>query len=462
MRIVTRLVGGLLIAFTVCGVAVAQEPRHRGVVLLVADDLGLDLGCYGNAKIRTPNLDALAVRGTRFTNAFATVSSCSPSRAVMLTGLFTQTNGQYGLAHAVHNVHTFRNVRSLPARLKQAGWRTGVIGKLHVLPPEVYPFDEVVEGRELGGNRDVAAMAERVGQFAGRDERPFFLLVGFSDTHRAGEGFSNAGKLNVASERYGPADVLVPPFLPDQPDVRKDLADYYQSATRLDRGVGLVLDALKKAGAADDTLVIFLSDNGIPFPGAKTTLYDAGVRLPLILSSPRQTKRGHSNDSMASWVDVTPTVLDWAGLKADKLPGRSLLGELDQEHSTTGPDAVFGSHVQHEVTMYYPMRSVRTRRHKYILNLASGLEFPTAQDLYRSPTWQGILRRHDKSLGGRALDAYLRRPREELFDLQKDPNEFTNVAADPAYASVLAELRGRLKEWQEKTQDPWLVKYEHE
>ena len=256
--------------------------------------------------------------------------------------------------------------------------------------------------------------------------------------------------------------MLVPPFLPDQPDVRKDLADYYQSATRLDRGVGLVLDALKKAGAADDTLVIFLSDNGIPFPGAKTTLYDAGVRLPLILSSPRQTKRGHSNDSMASWVDVTPTVLDWAGLKADKLPGRSLLGELDQEHSTTGPDAVFGSHVQHEVTMYYPMRSVRTRRHKYILNLASGLEFPTAQDLYRSPTWQGILRRHDKSLGGRALDAYLRRPREELFDLQKDPNEFTNVAADPAYASVLAELRGRLKEWQEKTQDPWLVKYEHE
>jgi N-sulfoglucosamine sulfohydrolase len=462
MRTVGNLVAALLIASTLCGVAAAQETRRRGVVLMIADDLGLDLGCYGNPKIRTPNIDALAARGTRFTNAFATVASCSPSRAVMLTGLFTHTNGQYGLAHAEHHAQTFKNVRSLPARLKQAGWRTGVIGKLHVLPPEVYPFDEAVEGRELGGNRDVATMAERVRQFVGRDERPFFLLVGFSDTHRAGKGFGNQGKMDVAAERFDPADVVVPPFLPDQPDVRKDVADYYQSAARLDRGVGLVLDALKKAGAADDTLVILLSDNGIPFPGAKTTLYDAGVHLPLILSSPRQTKRGHANDSLASWVDVTPTVLDWAGLKADKLPGRSLLGELDQEHSTTGPDAVFGSHVQHEVTMYYPMRSVRTRRHKYILNLANQLEFPTAGDLYGSPTWQGILERKEKMLGGRTLDAYVHRPREELYDLEKDPNEFKNVAADPVYASVLADLRKRMKDWQERTQDPWLVKYEHE
>jgi N-sulfoglucosamine sulfohydrolase len=376
--------------------------------------------------------------------------------------LFTHTNGQYGLAHAEHHAQTFKNVRSLPARLKQAGWRTGVIGKLHVLPPEVYPFDEAVEGRELDGNRDVAAMAERVGQFLARDEGPFFLLVGFGDPHRAAKGFANDGKMDVASERYNASDVVVPPFLPDTPDVRGDLAQYYQSVTRMDRGVGLVLDALKKAGAADDTLVIFISDNGIPFPGAKTTLYDAGVRLPLILSSPKQSKRGHANDSLASWVDVTPTALEWAGVKAPKLPGRSLLGELDVEKSAGGPDAVFGSHVQHEVTMYYPMRSVRTRTHKYILNLAHELEFPTAQDLYRSPTWQGILQRNEKMLGGRTLDAYLHRPREELYDLQNDPQESKNVAADPAYASVLSDLRARLKDWQEKTQDPWLVKYEHE
>jgi N-sulfoglucosamine sulfohydrolase len=455
-----------VLAFSGLASAQSNEPTvgRRNVVLLIADDLGMDLGCYGNAKIRTPNIDALATRGTRFTEGFATVSSCSPSRAVILTGLFTHTNGQYGLAHAVHHAETFENVKSLPARLKQAGYRTSVIGKLHVLPPSVYPFDEKVEGRETGGNRDVDAMAERVGQFVARDaSKPFFLLVGFSDPHRAAGGFANKGKLDVASERYKPEDVIVPPFLPDKPDVRADLAQYCQAVTRMDRGVGLVLETLKKSGVADDTLVIFLSDNGMPFPGAKTTLYDPGVHLPLIVASPKQAKRGISNDSFASWVDVTPTILDWAGVKAGpNLPGRSLLGELEREHAPDGPDAVFGSHVQHEVTMYYPMRSIRTRKYKYILNLASPLEVPTAQDLFDSITWQGMLKRHDSTVGPREMSALLHRPKEELYDLEADPNELKNLAADPSSAKILADLRQRLKDWQHKTRDPWLVKDEHE
>lgn len=458
----------LAVLLMIGGAALAQQKDstggRRNVVLLIADDLGMQVGCYGDAKIRTPNIDALAARGTRFTEGFATVSSCSPSRAVILTGLFTHTNGQYGLAHAAHHAVTFENVKSLPARLKQSGYRTGVIGKLHVIPPSVYPFDEKVEGKEIGGNRDVAAMAERVGKFVAQDAaKPFFLLVGFSDPHRAAGGFANNGKLDVASERYKPEDVIVPAFLPDKPDVREDLAQYYQSITRMDRGVGLVLETLKTAGVADDTLVIFLSDNGMPFPGAKTNLYDPGVHLPLIIASPKQSKRGVVNDSLASWVDVTPTVLDWTGVKnGPNLPGRSLLGELEREHAPDGPEAVFGSHVQHEVTMYFPMRSIRTRKYKYILNIASPLEAPTAEDLFNSVTWQGVLKRHDTTVGARTMDALLHRPKEELYDLERDPNELKNLAADPAAAKVLDDLRGRLKAWQEKTRDPWLVKYEHE
>jgi N-sulfoglucosamine sulfohydrolase len=384
----------------------------------------------------------------------------------MLTGLYTHTNGQYGLAHGDHNAHTRPNVLSLPRRLKEAGYRTGVLGKLHVIPPEVYPFDVNVGGGPLGGGRDPDAFAERVAQFVAADTgRPFFLQVGFSDPHRAGKGFGNEGKLDVESERYQPGDVVVPPHLPDWPEVREDLADYYQSVTRLDRGVGLVIDTLQKAGVASETLVIFLSDNGIPFPGAKTTLYDAGVHLPLIISSPAAgASRGKPSDAMVSWVDVAPTILDWAGVKPNNLPGRSLLPLLDADTKPPGDwDVVYGSHVQHEVTMYYPMRSVRTRTHKYILNLAHGLEFPAAGDLYRSRTWQTVLHHDDnKMLGGRELGGYLRRPREELYDLEKDPHELKNVAADPAYAPVLADLRGRLKSWQESTRDPWVVKYEHE
>src|SRR5205823_5996784 len=166
--------------------------------------------------------------------------------------------------------------------------------------------------------------------------------------------------------RYDPKDVVVPYHLPDQPEVREDLADYYQSCSRLDLGVGLVLDALKATKNADNTLVLFLSDNGIPFPGAKTTLYDAGVHLPLVVRRPGQ-KAGVVCSAMASWTDVAPTVLDWAGVKKpDELPGRSLLPALEQE-KPAGWDAVYGSHQFHEVTMYYPMRMVRTLTHKYIL-----------------------------------------------------------------------------------------------
>lgn len=437
----------------------AAEPARKNLVLLIADDLGLDCGCYGNTRIKTPNIDALAATGTCFTHAFATVSSCSPSRAVLITGLHTHQSGQYGLAHAAHNQHTLASVKSLPRLLKDAGYRTGIIGKLHVQPQVVYPFDEEITAG-LEGNRNVAEMARRARQFfADSKDKPFCLVVGFSDPHR---DFGNAKTYkDVPETKYDPKEVIVPYHLPDQPEVRQELAEYYQSATRMDHGVGLVRKALQETGNADNTLVIFLSDNGIPFPGAKTTLYDSGVRLPLIISSPAQKKRGHKSNALVSWVDITPTMLDFAGVKPPAgLTGRSLLPGLDEE--PTSRDAIFGSHQFHEITMYYPMRMVRTRDYKYILNLAHPLEYPFASDLYSSSTWQGVLKRGDKTIGQRSLDSFLRRPREELYDLTKDPNELKNLAADAAHAKALDELRTRLKDWQVQTKDPWLVKYKYE
>ncbi len=441
----------------------AAERTARNVVLLIGDDLGFQLGCYGNKTIRTPNIDALAKNGTRFTHAFAAVSSCSPSRATLYTGLHTHTSGQYGLAHAEHNFHTFSNVRSLPGLLKANGYRTGIVGKIHVLPRSVYPFDvEIVQG--LAGNRGVAAMAERARQFI-RDggDKPFALVVGFSDPHRAAKGFGNENKYPGVKEiAYEPSDVTVPYFLSDKPDVRRDLADYYQSISRLDQGVGFLLDALKETKHAEDTLVIFLSDNGPPFPGAKTTLYDSGVHLPLIVASPAQKQRGLTNNAMVSWIDILPTILDWTATKTlPALTGRSLLPILEEENPK-GWDVVYGSHQCHEVTMYYPMRMIRTRTHKYIRNLAYKLDYPFASDIYNSPTWQGILERGDKTMGQRTVESFIHRPLEELYDLAKDPHESKNVAADPAYAEVLKDLRERLKAWQVKTRDPWRVKYRYE
>jgi N-sulfoglucosamine sulfohydrolase len=462
----TRLLISLALTLAL-SVPAAAAPKN--VVLLIADDLGLQLGCYGDPVARTPHIDALAKSGTRFTHAFASVASCSPSRATILTGLPTHACGQYGLAHATHNQHSFRNVRGLPALLAPAGYRSGVIAKLHVQPKEVFPFDV-----EMPGNgRNPVQIAEQAKKFVAEcGDRPFFLLVGFTDPHRAARGFANDGKYppEVPAVKFDPTAVPVPYHLPDQPEVRAELAEYYQSVARLDDGVGRVLKVLADAKRLDDTLVIFLSDNGIPFPGAKTTLYDAGVHLPLIVRKPGQ-KEGVVNSAMVSWTDIAPTVLEWCGVKpppagkknkaAVEIAGRSFLPILE-EAEPKGWDVVYGSHQFHEVTMYYPVRMVRTRTHKYLLNLAHPLEYPFASDLWGSAMWQGVLKRGDSMMGSRSVKAFLHRPKEELYDLSADPNELKNLAGDSTHAKVLEELRGKLAAWREKTDDPWLIKNRHE
>jgi N-sulfoglucosamine sulfohydrolase len=437
------------------------DPPRKNIVVLVADDLGMQVGCYGDPVVKTPNIDALAKSGTRFTHGFASVASCSASRGTMLTGLPTHQCGQFGHAHATHNIHTFPNVQSLPKLLGAAGYRTAVLAKLHVLPKEVYPWTEEIPA---GGGRNPVAVANAARKFIqDSGDKPFYLHVGFTDPHRAAQGFANGKNYpNTPVVKYNPKDVVVPYHLPDQPEVRAELAEYYESISRLDHGVGLVLKVLEKTKTLDNTLVVFLSDNGIPFPGAKTTLYDAGVRLPLIVKSPAQKKNGVVCDAMASWTDLAPTLLDWAGVKQPKeMSGRSLLAVLDTEKAT-GWDVVYGSHQFHEITMYYPMRMIRTRTHKYILNLAHQLPYPSASDLYASPTWQGVLKRDDMMLGQRSRLAFENRPREELYEIRNDPNELTNLATGGKAVEVLKDLSARLKSWQEATKDPWLVKYRYE
>jgi len=435
----------------------AALSNTRNVLLVIADDQGLDLGVYGNRVLRTPNLDQLAARGTLFTSAFATVSSCSPSRSVIYTGLYSHSNGMYGLAHDVHNQHLLPSVRTLPQLLKAAGYRTALVGKKHILPEDALPFDEEL-APERPGVRDVAVIAAEARKFIGKSaDRPFLLVVGYSDPHRAEQNFGNT-RAWPAVERatYDPAKVVVPVHLPDLPEVRRDLADYYESISRLDSGIGMLLEALRDTGHRSDTLVIYLSDNGRAFPGAKTTLYDEGIHLPLIVWSPTQSKHGVRNDAMVSWIDIVPTILDWARVtKTQPLPGRSILPILEQS-APPGWDRVFASHNFHEIQQYYPMRALRTREYKYIVNLAAPLEFPIAGDIASSPTWRAIAARPAIGLGVRSTQAFLHRPTEELYDLRKDPAEVHNVAGDPAYRAMLTRMRAELTKFRADTRDPWL------
>jgi N-sulfoglucosamine sulfohydrolase len=459
----------LVLAVLVFHVTSARA-AEKNVVLVIADDLGYDLGCYGNQVVKTPHLDALAADGTLFTHAFCTTASCSPSRSVVLSGMHNHANGMYGLAHAEHHFSSFDNVNSLPARLSKAGYRTGRIGKFHVTPESAYPFDTALPGNPRNG----VQMADRCRAFIAADDRPFFLLFCTADPHRSGKQgpgphhpnlFGNESEHpGVDEARYNPAEVRVPPFLPDSPTSRAELAEYYRSVSRLDAGVGRLVEVLKESGHWDDTLVIFISDNGIPFPGAKTTLYEPGMRLPCLVRNPYLSERGIRSSAMISWIDIAPTILEFAGARFEgpKLHGRSFLSILAQV-DPQGWDEVNGSHTFHEVTMYYPMRVVRTRRHKLIWNIAHELPFPFASDLYRSATWQEALEtKPEAAYGQRSRAAYVDRPEFELYDLESDPQETTNLADDPAQSDRLAELKQRLKAFQERTGDPWIHKWTYE
>ncbi|WP_222950662.1 sulfatase [Sphingomonas sp. JC676] len=454
-RTVLKGAVGVAAAASAVPLRAAPSPK-RNVLLLISDDQGLDLGCYG-VPIRTPRIDRLAGEGTRFTQGFAAVSSCSPSRAVINTGLFTHQNGMYGLQHDVHHQSLLDGIETLPAMLRRAGYATALVGKKHVGPDAAFPYEaELVP--ERSGIRDVRELAIAAASFIrSSDDRPFLVTIGYSDPHRAATDYGNDRAWpGVPPVRYDPRKVALPSHLPDLPAVRADLAEYYESLSRLDAGVGMILDELAATGRAKDTLVIFLSDNGRPFPGAKTNLYDPGLHLPLIICAPGAAAA--VNDAMVSWVDIAPTVLDWTGVAppATKFSGTSLMPLLGRR-GDPARDAVFASHDFHEINQYYPMRSVRTRTHSYILNLAHPLDYPIAGDVAGSPSWQAISADPAIRLGKRTQAAYLRRPAEELYDLTRDPDELVNVAADPSYAGVLRTLRARLQAMRAATHDPWLA-----
>ena len=464
-----------LLAAAVLGwvIGSAGTAAERNVVLFVVDDQGLDAGCYGNPVIQTPSLDRLAADGTRFDYAFCTTASCSASRSVILTGMYNHANGQYGHQHSYHHFVSFPNVKSLPVYLSEGGYRTMQIGKYHVAPEEVYPFDHHLRAN----TRSPVEMAEMCEDFvSAEDDRPFFLYFCTSDPHRGGgrvedsplkpDRFGNRpqGYPGVKTIEYDPQQVIVPSFLPDTPACRAELAQHYQSVSRVDQGLGRLMEILEDAGESDRTLLIYISDNGIAFPGAKTTTYEPGLRLPCVVRNPYNEKRGLGTDAMVTWADLTPTILDFAGCLPEKstIQGRSFLSVLARENSK-GWDEIYASHTFHEITMYYPMRVVRGRRYKLIWNIAHGLPYPFASDLWASSTFQDRYRHGPDTLyGKRSIRAYVHRPRFELYDLLSDPDEIDNLSGDPGHAEILDELEGKLKAFQKRTRDPWILKWEYE
>ena len=446
-----------------CSSREEPEPTQPNILFAIADDWGFPhAGTYGDPVVKTPTFDRLAREGIVFNQAYISSPSCTPSRAAVLTGQW-----HWRLEESANLWSTLQTKFPVyPDLLEEAGYFVGHTGKAwgpgrlepggrtrNPAGPEFSSFAEFLDSRPA--------------------ERPFCFWFGTYDPHRPYEpGSGKAAGMDLDAIR-------LPACLPDSPEVRSDVADYYFEVQRFDTHVGELLEELEKRNELDNTIIIMTGDHGMPFPRAKGNLYDIGTRVPLVIRWPELVASGRHSDDFVSLTDLAPTILELTGVRVPgAITGKSLRpilsskesGLIDSErtHVLTGKER----HVPVQETPDgggTPMRSIRTRDFLYIYNFRPD-RWPAGTPHYEKAfipgTWYGdvdngptkfymVDHRNKDDLHRKLFDlAFAKRPAEELYDLKKDPNQLTNVAADPEYLSIKGRLSEQLMKELSSTLDP--------
>lgn len=429
------------------------------ILLMVSEDNGLQLSCYGDKYISTPNLDALADSGVRFENAYVTQAGCSPSRASIFTGLYPHNNGQIGLA--THGLGMYKDdTPNLTTYLQSAGYRTGIIGKIHVRPKSAFSFDFKAYPKSNFNNRPVKDFAKTAGEFFRASDAPFLMWISFPDAHKP---FLDQ-QHGVPTKVLGPDDVETLPMVGvSTAQTLQTTANYYNCMQRLDVGVGLVLKELADSGKKDNTIIIYLSDHGPDFPRAKKTIREGGSRVPIIMSWQGHLPQGRVESRLVSSLDILPTILEATGINQhqNNLDGRSLM-PLFNKKSARWREYLFTEFTLHWPETYYPGRAVRDSRYKLVHNLLPDRKNPV-YDIYlikqRPETFTPEELKNKPKQVQEAYNIFRQPPEFELYDLRNDPWEFYNLAEDPRYAEQLIRLKKRLAQWQEETNDPFRHRY---
>ena len=434
----------------------ASEGERPNILFIIADDWSFPhAGVYGDKVIKTPNFDRVAREGVLFTNSFCAAPTCTASRGGVLTGQATHRLDEGA------NLFCFLpgRFRVYPDILEAAGYSIGLTGK--GWGPG--PLEGSGRTRNPAGPqfKDFRTFLEQSPK-----DRPFCFWHGSHFPHRDYEPGSGV--------RSGmrPEDVVVPPFLPDTPEVRSDILDYYYAAEQFDKQVGAVLNTLEASGRAENTLVVVTSDNGMPFPRSKANLYGIGTRMPLAIRWPARVRAGRKVDDFVSHTDFAPTFLEAAGLKPlPEMTGKSLMDLLCGDHPARR-DSVVTERERHTNCRVgdasYPSRALRTHDFLYVRNFEPD-RWPAGDpkmwkavgdfgDIDTGPSKAVILDRRDDPKIKPFFDlATAKRPAEELYDLKKDPWELRNVADDASYAGIKEKLGRRLQTWMAKTEDPRAV-----
>lgn len=427
----------LLIFNLVCASLYAQTSRPN-IVLFIADDLGVtDIGSYGNKSVRTPNLDRLGKESLLFNQAFATAPTCAPSRMSMYTGLFPQKHGAVGNEMGVYN-----EVSSIVQYFKPLGYKVAIAGKLHVGPQTVFDFEQV-----KGSNRREPGTEGLKGMFSDlymdpvgdwlveqKSDTPFVLIVADHSPHVTWP----------LKPTYEASEVSVPPQLIDTRQTRELMSRYYTDISKMDKNLGILLQQLKKYNYDKNTLFLFTADQGPQLPFGKWTLYDYGIRVPLMMRLPGKIKAGETTDALVSHVDLLPTLLEVVqGTIPVGIDGKSFYNVLENPESGHREN-IYASHSGDKMNNRSVIRMLRTRKYKYILNL-------TSDDLYSRSNPDDVnvkqipndwFEASDKNQKDAAtMWRLVHKPREEFYDIKEDPNELVNLANNKDYKETMASFR---------------------
>ncbi|MHA1688199.1 MAG: sulfatase family protein [Promethearchaeota archaeon] len=418
------------------------KTEKPNIVLFITHDQGQYLGCYDSPQtpntLNTPNLDKLARNGVRFTNYFCTAPQCSPSRGGIITSLYPHQNGLIGLVNRGWTLP--KENKTLAMYMKENGYTTHLLGLQHESFDAFSLGYDTVSKRGAEWKYSCKRMEKEYSKFFNQhqyDEKPFFVKIGTIEVHLPFRAWAEPGD---------PQKVKIPPFLPDNEAISQNFAEFYGAIELVDETIGKIMAELEATNLIDNTLFIFTTDHGIPFPRAKCTLYDPGIKTLLLMSLPTSEtfNGGKIIHQMISNIDLLPTLIEFTGEKSpNNIEGKSFLSLLNEENSTFR-DSIFVEKTYHEI--YDPMRGIRTEKYKYIWNCEpSEVLYQIPGDIMMEPSGKYM-----KSLNQKP------RPAEEFYDLEKDPNEMNNLINDPSYQEIIQELKRNLHDWMENTNDPIL------
>ncbi|MCG7586869.1 sulfatase [Photobacterium sp. OFAV2-7] len=441
---------------------VTEQPQSPNILLITADDMDYgSLGITGSAVPEiSPNLDKLANEGIRFEKAFVTVSVSEPSRGVIATGRYIQNSGIVGF------YPTTQPIPTLAEELKENGYSVGILGKLnHSTPKYVdeYIWDYSKDRPQLGDGRSPKLYQQHLTAFiesAKAKNKPFFMMVNSHDPHRPyfvdSPDYEQNGRQRP-SRIYRPDEVEVPSFLPDLPGVRTELSQYFSSVKRLDDTVGALMNSLETAGVSDNTIVVFLSDNGISAPFAKSNVYRNSNHTPFFIRWPGKITPDVDDTHYISMVDLMPTLLEATGTNIpESLDGRSFLPLMELK-AQTGRDHVFTQYFENAGSHIFPMSAVQNDKWLYIFNpwAVGGRMYKTSANNSKTFAAMKEAAKKDPAIKER-VEFFLNRTVTELYDLRNDPDATINLADNPKYQTQQKQMENLMLKQFREFDDPML------